>query len=159
MLLFLYGCSDSQGADKPVADALVIAHRGASGYLPESTLPAYVLAYESGADYLEMDLVMSRDGIPVVFHDLVLDDTTDVAERFPGHVRADGRWYVSDFTVAELRQLNVFERFEGRFPKNVKGYSIPTFEAVLQLVQELNNLSGCNVGVYLEIKHPKYHLN
>lgn len=137
LLLLVAGCGGSQGA---ASGTIVIAHRGASGYLPESTLPAYVLAYESGADYLEMDLVMSRDGVPVVFHDLVLEDSTDVAERFPGHGRADGHWYVSDLTVDEFRQLNVFERFEGRFPKGAKGYSIPTFEAVLQLIEELNSL-------------------
>src|SRR5690554_1728259 len=158
LLLLIAGCGGSQGAGEEASGTVVIAHRGASGYLPESTLPAYVLAYQSGADYLEVDLVMSRDGVPIVFHDLVLDGTTDVAEMFPGSARADGRWYVADFSVEELRQSNVFERFEGRFPKGAKGYSIPTFEAVLQLIEELNSRSGCDVGVYPEIKHPKYHL-
>src|SRR5690554_839108 len=114
LLLLVAGCGGSQGA---ASGTVVIAHRGASGYLPESTLPAYVLAYESGADYLEMDLVMSRDGVPVVFHDLVLEDSTDVAERFPGHGRADGHWYVSDLTVDELRQLMCLSVSREGFPR------------------------------------------
>ncbi|KRW82143.1 glycerophosphodiester phosphodiesterase [Marinobacter sp. P4B1] len=155
----LSGCGGSHGSETSKPDLTVISHRGASGYLPESTLPAFVLAYTLGADFLEMDLVMSRDGVPVVFHDLVLNSTTDVADIFPGYQREDGKWYVSDLSVAELRQLNVFERFDGRFPAGSQGYSIPTFESVLLLVQELNARSGCNVGVYPEIKDPAYHFD
>ena len=74
----------------------MIAHRGASGYLPEATIPAYVLAYESGAAYLEIYLVMIWYGVPVVFQDLVLNSTPDEADIFPGYQRDDGKWYVSD---------------------------------------------------------------
>src|SRR5690606_38952800 len=104
---------------------LVIAHRGASGYLPEHTLPAKALAHAQGADFLEQDVVASRDGALLVFHDLVLDELTDVAERFPGRARADGLHYVIDFDLAELRTLKAGERrlrgsrdarFPGRFP-------------------------------------------
>jgi glycerophosphoryl diester phosphodiesterase len=92
-----------------VAQPLVIAHRGASGHLPEHTLAAKVLAYAHGADYIEQDVVMTRDGALVVLHDLTLDRVTDVAQQFPGRARADGRYYVIDFTLAELRSLQVSE--------------------------------------------------
>ncbi|MEY3852675.1 MAG: hypothetical protein RI910_1655, partial [Verrucomicrobiota bacterium] len=90
---------------------LIIAHRGASGYLPEHTLAAKALAYGQGADFLEQDVVLSKDGVPVVFHDTHIDTTTDVARKFPGRQRTDGRFYALDFTIAELKQLNVAERF------------------------------------------------
>ena len=89
---------------------IVIAHRGASGYLPEHTLAAKALAHGLGADYIEQDVVATRDSQLVVLHDLYLDDVTDVALKFPGRQRSDGRHYVIDFDLAELEQLTVFER-------------------------------------------------
>ena len=89
---------------------IVIAHRGASGYLPEHTLVAKALAHGLGADYLEQDVVATRDGQLVVLHDLYLDDVTDVAAKFPGRQRTDGRHYVIDFDLAELKTLTIFER-------------------------------------------------
>ena len=79
---------------------LLIAHRGASGYLPEHTLAAKQLAHEMGADYLEQDVVASRDDELIVLHDIHLDRVTDVADRFPGRERDDGRFYVRDFDLA-----------------------------------------------------------
>jgi len=107
-----------------VAEPLVIAHRGASGYLPEHTLAAKALAHGQGADYLEQDVVLTADDVPIVLHDIHLDSTTDVADRFPDRARPDGRWYAVDFSLAEVRQLAVGERlgrdgtaaFPGRFP-------------------------------------------
>ena len=116
---------------------LVIAHRGASGYLPEHTLAAKALAYGQGADFLEQDVVLSKDGVPVIFHDTHVDTTTDVAKKFPGRQRADGRFYALDLTVAELKQLNVTERFNPktgkavfprRFPVGVGSFSVVTLE-------------------------------
>ena len=104
---------------------LVIAHRGASGYLPEHTLAAKAYAHALGADFIEQDLVLTKDDVPVVLHDIYLDTVTDVAVRFPERKRADGRFYVIDLTLAELKQLRVTERFNaksgarvfaGRFP-------------------------------------------
>src|SRR5262245_10608653 len=100
---------------------IVIAHRGASGYLPEHTLEGKALAFGLGADYLEQDVVATRDSQLVVLHDLYLDDVTDVAERFPGRQRQDGRHYAIDFDLVELQQLSVCERrrpgsSEARFP-------------------------------------------
>jgi glycerophosphoryl diester phosphodiesterase len=83
---------------------IVIAHRGASGYLPEHTLMSKALAYGMGADFLEQDVVASADGAAMVFHDLVLDHTTDVQSRFPGRSRDDGRYYVLDFLIKELNR-------------------------------------------------------
>ena len=104
--------------------AVIIAHRGASGYLPEHTLPAKAMAYAMNADFLEQDVVATRDDQLVVLHDIFLDRVTDVAERFPRRARTDGRYYVRDFDLDDIRQLNVTERltetglpvYPGRFP-------------------------------------------
>ena len=81
---------------------LVIAHRGASGYLPEHTLAAKACAHALGADYLEQDLVLTKDDVPVVLHDIYLDTVSNVATKFPNRQRADGRYYALDLTLAEL---------------------------------------------------------
>ncbi len=145
---------------------LIIAHRGASGYLPEHTLAAKALAYGQGADYLEQDVVLSKDGVPVIFHDTHIDTTTDVAKKFPGRQRTDGRFYALDFTVAELKQLNVSERFNPktgkaafprRFPVGVGSFSVVTLEEEIQFIQQLNRTTGRNVGIYPELKAPAWH--
>jgi len=145
---------------------LVIAHRGASGYLPEHTLAAKALAYGQGADFLEQDVVLSKDGVPVVFHDTHIDTTTDVAKKFPGRQRADGRFYALDFTVAELKQLIISERFNPktgkaifpqRFPVGVGSFQVVTFEEEIRFVQGLNRSTGRNVGIYPELKAPAWH--
>ncbi len=146
---------------------LVIAHRGASGYLPEHSLPAKALAYAQGADYLEQDVVSTRDGVPIVFHDLTLDATTDVGAHFPGcdRARADGLHYCIDFDFAEIRELSLLERsgedgnprFAGRFPRIDLGLRIPSLHEELSFIRGLNQTSGRAVGVYPEIKHPEFH--
>jgi glycerophosphoryl diester phosphodiesterase len=99
------------------AEKKVIAHRGASGYLPEHTLVAYTMAYAMGADYLEPDLAVSKDGVLVCLHDMTLEEVTNAEEVFPDRAREDGKWYAVDFTLAELKQLNVIERTVDGFPK------------------------------------------
>jgi glycerophosphoryl diester phosphodiesterase len=145
---------------------LIIAHRGASGYLPEHTLAAKALAYGQGADFLEQDVVLSKDGVPVIFHDTHIDTTTDVAKKFPGRQRADERFYALDFTVAELKQLNVTERFNPktgkaafpkRFPVGVGSFQVVTLEEEIQFIQALNRSTGRNVGLYPELKAPAWH--
>ncbi|GBL43674.1 glycerophosphoryl diester phosphodiesterase [Verrucomicrobiota bacterium] len=145
---------------------LIIAHRGASGYLPEHTLAAKAFAYAQGADYLEQDVVLSKDGVPIVQHDVTLDSTTDVAVRFPGRQRANGSFYALDFTLGELRQLRVVERFNpktgksvypGRFPGGVGEFRINTFEEELQFIQGLNRSTGRRVGIYPEVKLAAWH--
>lgn len=150
------------------ADKIVIAHRGASGYLPEHTLPAKAMAYAQGADYLEQDLVMTKDDQLVVLHDHYLDRVTDVAERFPYRARQDGRFYAIDFTLAEIRSLKFTEGFEiengkkeqvypGRFPMGKSDFRIHTFQEEIEFVQGLNHSNGKNIGIYPEIKAPWFH--
>ncbi|GAL25385.1 glycerophosphoryl diester phosphodiesterase [Vibrio variabilis] len=95
-----------------MAKPLVIAHRGASGYLPEHTLEAKALAYAMKPDYIEQDVVMTKDDRLVVLHDHYLDRVTDVASRFPDRAREDGRFYAIDFTLAEIKTLRVTEGFK-----------------------------------------------
>lgn len=145
---------------------IVIAHRGASGYLPEHTLAAKALAYGLGADFLEQDVVATRDAALVVLHDLYLDDVSDVARRFPGRQRDDGRHYVVDFDLAELKTLTLFERrapgtsaakYAARFPPGAGLFGIATLQEELSLVGGLNASMGRSVGVYTEIKEPAWH--
>lgn len=147
------------------AAPLIIAHRGASGYLPEHTLEAKAFAFAQGADYLEQDVVASRDDRLVVLHDIHLDRVTDVAERFPGRHRSDGRYYARDFDLAELEALNVHERrgadgkalYPERFPTGAGSFRVPTLEAELEMIQGLNRSTGRAVGIYPEIKRPAWH--
>lgn len=147
---------------------LVIAHRGASGYLPEHTLAAKAMAYAQGAHFIEQDLVMTRDDQVVVLHDHYLDTVTDVHDVFPGRARDDGRYYVVDFTLAELQTLAVTERFklsdevktavfEQRFPLEKSSFRIVTFAEEIELIQGLNQSTGRSVGIYPEIKSPAFH--
>lgn len=150
-----------------VADApAVIAHRGASGYLPEHTLEAKALAHGLGADFLEQDVVLTRDGVPIVLHDLVLDELTDVATVFPGRARADGRFYAIDLTLEEIRRLRQHERrvpttgelrWPGRFDAPGVGFRIHTLAEELAFIQGLNRARGRAVGIYPEIKEPAWH--
>jgi glycerophosphoryl diester phosphodiesterase len=152
----------------PASAPLVVAHRGASGYLPEHTQAAKVHAHALGADFLEQDLVLSNDDVPLVLHDIYLDTVSDVATRFPGRQRTDGRFYALDFTVAELKQLQVRERFNARtgepvYPKRYDSKATPgvfrisTLEEELQVIQGLNRSTGRVAGIYPEIKAPKWH--
>lgn len=165
-LLMLLTLLTAAGPIGSCSQPVVIAHRGASGYLPEHTLAAKAMAHAMGADFVEQDLVLSKDGVPMVLHDIYLDTVTDVARRHPTRKRADGRYYVLDFTVAELKQLQVTERidlqtgrpvFPGRFPAAQSSFQLSTLEEELQLIQGLNRSSGRAVGVYPEIKQPKWH--
>ncbi len=156
------------GCSLPAAAPVVIAHRGASGYLPEHTLEAKAYAHALGADFIEQDLVLTKDDVPVVLHDIHLDTTTDVARKFPGRARADGRFYALDFTVAEIKTLQVRERVSAKTGKPVypsrydsvaapAEFRVSTLEEELQLLQALNRSTGRSAGIYPEIKQPKWH--
>ncbi len=146
---------------KPV----VIAHRGASGYLPEHTLAAKALAYAMGADYLEQDVVATKDDELIVLHDIFLDRTTDVAARYPDRCRDDGRYYARDFDLAEIRALKVGERrdaegkavYRGRYPLDANTFRLHTLAEELSFVAHLAESVGRPVGIYPEIKHPAMH--
>ena len=145
---------------------IVIAHRGASAYLPEHCLAGKALAHGMGADFLEQDVIATRDGIAIVFHDLTLDATTDVVERFPGRARSDGQHYCIDFDLAELRQLRILERIDlgtgqlhypDRFPRNAAVFKIVTLAEELDFIRGLNASTGREAGIYTEIKDPAWH--
>jgi glycerophosphoryl diester phosphodiesterase len=165
----------ARGAERP----LVIAHRGASGYLPEHTLAAYALAIELGADFIEPDLVMTKDGVLVARHENEISGTTDVADRPEFAARKttktiDGTevtgWFTEDFTLAEMQTLRARERLPELRPANTRfdgALTVPTFDEVLALVQALNQqrwqvASAAErqhftpIGVYPETKHPTY---
>lgn len=145
---------------------IVIAHRGASGYLPEHTRPAKVLAHLMGADFLEQDVVATRDDQLIVLHDIHLDAVTDVTIKYPGRARADGRFYVRDFDLDEIRSLSAWERMQadgsavypGRYPARTGHYRVHTFAEEMQLINRLNKATGRRAGIYPEIKSPAWHL-
>ena len=144
----------------------IIAHRGASGYLPEHTSVAKALAFGLGADFIEQDVVATRDGIPVVLHDITLEDVSDAAARFPGRARGDGRFYVVDLTLEELRELSLIERrrsgtdepmYPGRYPYDSPDLRVLTLAEEIDLISGLNAATGRHVGLYPEIKEPLWH--
>jgi glycerophosphoryl diester phosphodiesterase len=152
----------------PYPGVLVIAHRGASGERPEHTLAAYTLAIEQGADFIEPDLVMTKDGVLVARHENEISGTTDVGLR-PEFARRkaikiiDGRtvtgWFSEDFTLAELRTLKARERLpQLRFANTRydRQFAVPTFEEILALLDAHRAKTGKRVGVYPEIKHGSY---
>ena len=141
------------------AQKVVVAHRGASGYLPEHTLEAKAMAYAMGADYIEQDVVMTKDDELIVIHDITLDRTTDVAVKFPGRARADGRHYAIDFTLAEIRTLALSEGaylvngerqqgYKSRFPMGKSNFRIATLAEEIELIQGLNVSTGKDIGIY-----------
>lgn len=149
-------------------DFIVIAHRGASGERPEHTLAAYELAIDQGADYIEPDLVPTRDGVLVARHENEISGTTDVADRPEFAARLTTRvidgeevtgWFTEDFTLAELRTLRARERLPEIRPQNTAYdglYQVPTLAEIIQLVRAKEAETGRVIGLYPEIKHPGY---
>jgi glycerophosphoryl diester phosphodiesterase len=152
---------------KPLVTAtkpLVIAHRGAPGYLPEHTLESATLAYAQGANFIEQDLVVTKDSKLIVLHDIHLETVTNVEQIFPTRKRQDGRYYAIDFTLAELKTLNVHERQNAQgkqvFPNRYQGtssFQIATFEEQIELITQLNRQFDKTTGFYPEIKSPAWH--
>lgn len=150
--------------DKPI----VIAHRGASGYVPEHTLAAYAMAIHQGADFIEPDLVMTKDGHLIARHDNVLDLTTDVSTRpeFAGRKTTktvDGvtvtGWFSEDFTLAEIKTLRAIERIPGNRPANTRfdgQFEIPTLQEIIDLARGYEKILDRRIGLYPETKHPTY---
>jgi glycerophosphoryl diester phosphodiesterase len=148
---------------RPANGPIVIAHRGASGHRPEHTLAAYTLAVEMGADFIEPDLVSTKDGVLVARHENEIGGTTDVATKFASRrtrKTIDGDtisgWFTEDFTLAELRTLRAKERLAARSHAYDGQFPIPTFEDVIRLADSLGRARGRVVGVYPETKHPTY---
>ncbi len=145
---------------------IVIAHRGASGYLPEHTLEAKAMAHAMNVDFIEQDLVLSKDNVAIVIHDIYLDDVTNVATKYPDRKRKDNRYYVIDFTFEELKKLKVTERFnpktgeqvfKNRFPIWKGNFKLHSLQEEIELLQGLNKSTGKNIGIYPEIKEPEFH--
>lgn len=158
------GGRPSPDQDKPI----VIAHRGASGYVPEHTLAAYAMAIHQGADFIEPDLVITKDGQLIARHDNVLDLTTDVSTRpeFAGRKATktvDGvtvtGWFSEDFTLAEIKTLRAIERIPGNRPANARfdgQFEIPTFQEIIDLARAYEKILDRRIGLYPETKHPTY---
>lgn len=165
MMLLATACTVAAQEISRESSWVVIAHRGASAYLPEHTLAAKALAHGMGADYIEQDVVLSRDGVPLVLHDIHLDAVTDVARVYPGRARDDGRYYAADFVLEELRELRLRERmggdgqprYAGRFPPGWSRFGIATLAEEIELIQGLNRSRGTGTGLYTEIKSPAWH--
>ncbi len=150
--------------DKP----LVLGHRGASGYLPDHTLEGYKKAIELGADFIEPDLVATKDGVLIARHEPNITGTTDVAQRAEFAARktkkvVDGvteeGWFASDFTLAEIKTLRAIQPLAERDQSHNGKYQIPTLEEVLDLAKSEGTRVGRTIGVYPETKHPTYHVN
>ena len=145
---------------------LVIGHRGASGYLPEHTLEAYALAIRQGADYVEPDLVATKDGHLIARHEPNITNTTDVASRPEFASRrttknVDGvnetGWFASDFTLREIKTLRALQTFPERPQQFNRRFKIPTLSEVIELVQRESKRRDRRIGIYPETKHPTYH--
>ena len=160
-IILLTACSARPPSPSPARPAsnksLVIAHRGASGYLPEHTLEAYTLAYAQGADFIEPDVVLTRDGVPICAHDITMSAVTDVAQRFPRRARPDGRYYWIDFDLAEIKQLRKLGRRSPADTTDTRGYNVATLEETIDLVKRLNATFNKNVGIIPEPKDPAFH--
>ena len=149
-----------------VARPLVIGHRGASGYLPEHTLAAYELAIIQGADFVEPDLVSTKDGVLIARHEINITDTTDVASRPQYSSRrttkmidgiSETGWFADDLTLHEIKTLRAKQRLAFR-PQHFNGlYKVPTFAEVIALAKKWSHRTGRVIGVYPETKHPTYH--
>jgi glycerophosphoryl diester phosphodiesterase len=151
----------AQSAAPP--QVLIIAHRGASGHRPEHTIEGYTLAIEMGADYIEPDVVSTKDGVLIARHENDIGGTTDAAEKFPARRATktiDGQsisgWFTEDFTLAEIKTLRANERLPFRSHEYDGKFAIPTFDDVVALADAKSRELGRPIGVYPETKHPTY---
>jgi glycerophosphoryl diester phosphodiesterase len=170
MLATMSTAAQAQRAPHPhqVTEPLVIGHRGASGYRPEHTLAAYELAARQGADYIEPDLVITKDGVLVARHEPEISTTTDVADHPEFAARMTTKpldgvdvtgWFAEDFTLAELKTLRAKERIPQLRPQNTAydgAFEIPTLQEVVDLSGRLSKELRRPVGIYPETKHPTY---
>jgi glycerophosphoryl diester phosphodiesterase len=174
-LVSLFAIAAALGAALPVAAqertltgerALVVGHRGASGYLPEHTLEAYKLAIEQGADFIEPDLVVTKDGVLIARHEPMLGGTTDVGSKPEFASRKTTRkvdgvdtndWFASDFTLAEIKTLRAKQSMADRDQSKNGQFAIPTLQEVIDLAKAESARVGRTIGIYPETKHPTFH--
>lgn len=152
--------------DDELRSPLVIGHRGASGYLPEHTLESYALAIELGADYIEPDIVATKDGRLIARHEPNITNTTNVKDlpQFADRKRkavVDGveeeGWFASDFTLAEIKLLGAIQTMGDRDQRFNGQFKIPTLEEIIQLAKRKSREKEREIGIYPETKHPTYH--
>ncbi len=168
-LLGACSSSESHAMEKPLdGQVIVIAHRGASGERPEHTIASYTLAIQQGADFIEPDLVLTKDGVLVARHENEISETTNVADKAEFADRKttktiDGQkmtgWFTEDFTLAELKTLRAKERLPQLRKANMAydgQFEIPTFQEILELAKAQSAATGRTIGVYPETKHPSY---
>ena len=167
----LAGCGGNDDDGYPTLDGakpLVIGHRGAAGYLPDHTLEGYRRAIEMGADFIEPDLVATKDGVLIARHEPNITTTTDVSQRSEFASRkttkvvdgvAEEGWFASDFTLAEIKTLRAVQPLSDRDQSFNGRFQIPTLNEVLDLARSEGTRVGRTVGVYIETKHPTYHAN
>lgn len=171
--IMLVGCNSDgnqrEEIETPVStNTLIVGHRGASGYLPEHTLEAYALAIEQGADFIEPDLVVTKDGILIARHEPMLSKTTDIAlhpefkdrkvKRMVDGVEHED-WFTSDFLLEEIKTLKAVQAFDERNQQYNGLYTIPTLEEIITLTKLKSEEIGRVIGIYPETKHSTYHQN
>ncbi|MEC9283338.1 MAG: glycerophosphodiester phosphodiesterase [Bdellovibrionota bacterium] len=163
ILLMLLGlnCNNASAFD-------VIAHRGLPRLYPEHSLQGLQEALKLKPDYVEPDVVLSKDNVAIILHDTHLDTTTNVARVFPKRKREDGRYYAADFTLKELKQLNINHRIDLKTKKAVfptrpllkeSKLTIPTLDQFLDALSRYNQKHSTKIGAYPEIKAPEFHLS
>jgi glycerophosphoryl diester phosphodiesterase len=162
----MIGSSLAQEKTLTGAPTIVVAHRGASGYLPEHTLEAYKMAIDMGADYIEPDLVVTKDGVLIARHEPMLSGTTDVANRPEFASRKATRkvdgvdtsdWFASDFTLAEIKQLRAKQAMADRDQSKNGQFQVPTLQEVIELAKKEGAARGRAVGISPETKHSTFH--
>lgn len=147
-----------------VKSPTVIAHRAGCGYVPEHTLLGVALSHAMNPDYIEPDVVMTKDDHLIVLHDIFLDTTTNVKQVFPTRKRADGHYYAIDFNLTEIKQLKSHERtkddqpvYAERFPADILNTQVPTLSEWIETLQGLNKSRSKKIGIYVEYKNPAFH--
>ena len=165
-LSLMAGSSVAQEKTLTGEPTLIVAHRGASGYLPEHTLEAYAMAIGMGADFIEPDLVVTKDGILIARHEPMLSGTTDVANRPEFASRKTTRkvdgvettdWFAGDFTLAEIKQLRAKQAMADRDQSKNGQFQIPTLQEVVDLAKKEAAARGRVIGIAPETKHPTFH--
>lgn len=167
-LLVFIACNDSKVSTIMSSNKtpIIIAHRGAQSIFPEHTLEGYKKAIELGADFIEPDLVMTKDGVLIARHEPYISTTTDVADRKEFESRKTTKlvddvkitdWFVSDFTLKELKTLKARQPWSNRPQEYNDRFQIPTFEEIIALAKQSKTISGKRVGIYPELKHPTFH--
>ena len=172
-LLGFQACSlispESSCEPKPCSKGkpIIIAHRGASSYLPEHTLESKAMAYALGADYIEQDVDLTKDDQIVVAHDPYLGTISNVQELYPDRIEKDGKYHIRDFNLDEIKKLTLHERtntktgeavYKDRFPNTTAiPFRMPTLREELELIKGLNKSTGKDVGIYVELKNPSIY--